>query len=58
MPAWPCTATRHPADDHGIFEWPTFYEVEVNGEKFVDWVTRLIEGEPIDDVHCEDCGTP
>ena len=47
-----------PGRDHGIFEWPTFYEVEVNGEKFVDWVTRLIEGEPIDDVHCEDCGTP
>ena len=33
-----------PGDGHGIFEWPKFYELEVNGEKLVDWVTRLIEG--------------
>jgi Pectinacetylesterase len=45
-----------PGDDHGIFEWEKFYEVEGNGEKLVDWVTGLIEGEPIDDVHCQKCG--
>jgi hypothetical protein len=45
-----------PGDDHGIFEWPKFYELEVNGERLVDWVTRLIEGKPVDDVHCEACG--
>ena len=39
-----------PGDGHGIFEWPKFYELEVNGEKLVDWVTRLIEGKPVDDV--------
>ena len=33
-----------PGTGHGIFEWPKFYEMEVNGEKLVDWVTRLIEG--------------
>ena len=44
-----------PGDGHGIFEWPKFYELEVNGEKLVDWVTRLIEGEPVDDVHCQKC---
>jgi hypothetical protein len=44
-----------PGDGHGILEWPTFYELEVNGEKLVDWVTRLIEGEPVDDVHCRKC---
>ena len=44
-----------PGDGHRILEWPTFYEVEVNGERFVDWVTRLIEGEPVDDVHCKNC---
>jgi Pectinacetylesterase len=44
-----------PGDDHGIFEWDTFYEVGVNGEKLVDWVTKLIEGEPVDDVHCQEC---
>jgi Pectinacetylesterase len=44
-----------PGDDHGIFEWDRFYEVEVNGETLVDWVTRLIEGEPVEDVHCQEC---
>jgi hypothetical protein len=44
-----------PGDGHGIFEYERFYELEVNGEKLVDWVRRLIEGEPADDVHCEPC---
>jgi hypothetical protein len=44
-----------PGDDHGIFEYEKFYEVEVNGEKLVDWVTRLIQGGPVDDVHCKEC---
>jgi hypothetical protein len=44
-----------PGNGHGIFEWPTFYEIEVNGETLVDWVARLIEGEPVDDVHCQQC---
>ena len=44
-----------PGDGHRILEWPTFYELEVNGDKLVDWVTRLIEGEPVDDVHCQKC---
>jgi Pectinacetylesterase len=44
-----------PGDGHGIFEWPTFYELEVNGVKLVDWVAALIAGEPLDDVHCVDC---
>ena len=45
-----------PGDGHGIFEYPKFYELEVNGEKLVDWVTRLIEGKSVDDVHCKKCG--
>jgi Pectinacetylesterase len=44
-----------PGDGHRILEWPRFYELEVNGEKLVDWVSRLIEGEPVDDVHCRKC---
>jgi hypothetical protein len=44
-----------PGKGHGIFEWPKFYELEVNGEKLVDWVTRLIEGKSVDDVHCQQC---
>jgi hypothetical protein len=40
-----------PGNGHGIFEWPRFYEIEVNGERLVDWVTTLIEGKSVDDVH-------
>jgi hypothetical protein len=47
-----------PGNGHGIFEWPAFYEMEVNGVTLVDWVTRLITGEAVDDVHCDPCGTP
>ena len=42
-------------DSHGIFEYERFYEIEVNGVKLVDWVSTLIEGERLDDVHCQNC---
>jgi hypothetical protein len=42
-------------DGHGIFEEGAFYEMEVNGETLVGWLTRLIEGKPVDDVHCQKC---
>jgi Pectinacetylesterase len=45
-----------PGDGHGIFEWPAFYELEVNGVRLVDWVDALITGQPLDDVHCTECG--
>jgi hypothetical protein len=44
-----------PGHDHGILEWPKFYELEVNGVRLVDWVAALIAGEPLDDVHCTEC---
>jgi Pectinacetylesterase len=44
-----------PGHGHGIFEWPRFYELEVNGEKLVDWVRTLIAGKPLADVHCQKC---
>jgi hypothetical protein len=46
-----------PGNGHGIFEWPAFYELEVDGVRLVDWVDALIAGEPLDDVHCTDCGS-
>jgi hypothetical protein len=27
----------------------------VNGQPLIDSVTRLIEGKPVDDVHCQKC---
>jgi hypothetical protein len=44
-----------PGDDHGIFEFEQFYEIEVNGVTLVDWLNALLDGEPLDDVHCENC---
>ena len=44
-----------PGDGHSIFEDETFYEIEVNGVTLVDWVDALITGEPLDDVHCDQC---
>jgi Pectinacetylesterase len=44
-----------PGDGHRILEWPRFYELEVNGERLVDWVDALIEGKSVDDVDCNDC---
>jgi hypothetical protein len=29
--------------------------MEVNGVTLVDWVTRLIEGKSVDDVHSKEC---
>ncbi|NGO80375.1 hypothetical protein G6045_32670 [Streptomyces sp. YC504] len=44
-----------PTDDHGIFEWDKFYEIEVEGVRFADWVRDLATGDPPADVHCKNC---
>ena len=44
-----------PGDEHTALSDGTFYTEEVDGTRLVDWVSRLIEGEPVDDVHCVDC---
>lgn len=44
-----------PGQEHGILDFERFYEIEVNGVRLVDWVNALIVGEPLDDVHCEEC---
>jgi Pectinacetylesterase len=44
-----------PGDEHTVLDDETFYTEEVNGQPLVDWVTRLIEGKPVDDVHCRQC---
>jgi hypothetical protein len=46
-----------PGREHGILDLDKFYEIEVNGVRLVDWVDALIAGEPLDDVHCDDCET-
>jgi hypothetical protein len=44
-----------PGDDHGLFEFDRFYEIEVNGVRFVDWLDALIGDDPPDDVRCDRC---
>jgi hypothetical protein len=44
-----------PGADHGVVGDNLFYTMEVNGVALVDWVDALIAGEPLDDVHCDDC---
>ncbi len=44
-----------PGNGHTILENETFYQVEVDGVRLVDWVAALIAGQPLDDVHCEPC---
>jgi hypothetical protein len=46
-----------PGDDHLVFDNDSFYTETLNGEALIDWVTRLVEGQPVDDVHCTDCST-
>jgi hypothetical protein len=46
-----------PGAEHQILDIDKFYEMEVNGVRLVDWVDALIAGEPLDDVHCDDCQT-
>jgi hypothetical protein len=44
-----------PGDEHTALTEESFYTETVNGEKLVEWVTRLIAGKPVDDVHCNEC---
>jgi hypothetical protein len=46
-----------PGADHVIVGDDLFYTTEVNGVTLVDWVAALITGEPLDDVHCDQCAT-
>jgi hypothetical protein len=46
-----------PGEVHGIFDFESFYEIEVGGVRLVDWIEVLLAGEPLDDVHCVQCET-
>ncbi len=41
--------------DHGVVGDGRFYRMQVTGIRLVDWVSALIGGEPLDDVHCVGC---
>ena len=47
-----------PGDDHTILGDDALYELEVDGVRFVDWLTTLVEGGTPGDVECTECGAP
>jgi hypothetical protein len=47
-----------PGSDHTLVRKPVFYEMELNGVRLVDWVTSIVNGESVEDVHCEECESP
>ena len=44
-----------PGDDHTLIQSDDFYTMEVEGVALVDWLSRIVAGEEVDDVHCTDC---
>ena len=47
-----------PGTDHTIMATEDFYDLEVGGVRFVDWLSSFIAGEPIGDIVCTECGEP
>jgi hypothetical protein len=44
-----------PGDGHTALTEDELYTEEVGGVALVDWVARLVAGEPVTDVHCTEC---
>jgi len=40
---------------HTVLGRPELYTLEVDGTSLLDWVTRLVDGQDVEDVHCEEC---
>ncbi len=45
---------------HCILPYPELYTVEVGGTKLVDWISSVVNDEPVEDISCNDsdCGAP
>jgi hypothetical protein len=44
-----------PGSEHTLLSDEPFNTEQVNAQRFVDWVTRLIDREPVADVHSQTC---
>mgnify|MGYP001039808188 FL=1 len=44
-----------PGDDHTILSQSSVWEHEAEGVRLIDWITDLVEGDPVADVHCTEC---
>jgi hypothetical protein len=45
-----------PGDGHLALDTSHLYTEAVDGEPLVDWITALVDHEPVHDVHCTTCG--
>ena len=54
----PISSYVAPGTDHTILGTDAVYTLEVEGVSFLDWLTRYVEGEDVEDVACTDCGEP
>ena len=45
-------------NDHTTMLAEDFYELEEGGVRWVDWLSDFVDGEPVTDVKCTDCGSP
>jgi hypothetical protein len=41
--------------DHGLMRTDAFYEYAAGGTRLADWVARLVSGEPVGSVRCDEC---
>ncbi len=54
----PVSSYIAPGDDHTILVSDNVYALEVDGVSFLDWLTRYVEGEAVEDVVCTECDKP
>lgn len=47
-----------PGTLHTILTRPELYTVKVEGTSLLDWVTKLVDGGDVADVHCTECQKP
>lgn len=47
-----------PGAEHTLVRKDDFYTMELDGVSLVDWLTSIVNGETVDDVHCEECESP
>ena len=45
-----------PSDSHTVIGSPGFYTETQNGVSLLEWVTALVNGEPVEDNHCTVAG--
>ncbi|SDU58660.1 pectin acetylesterase-family hydrolase [Jiangella alkaliphila] len=44
-----------PGDQHVVLDDDAFFDETVGATALVDWVADVVEGSPVEDVHCTDC---